>query len=448
MDDFSLEPPLEAIIEAIKERGGRALIVGGWVRDRLLGIHSKDLDFEVFGLELPALEAVLKRFGNVQRVGKQFGVLRVQGLDVDFSLPRKDNKIGTGHRGFHIETDPTMSFKSAALRRDLTVNSMGFDPCTRELLDPHGGQSDLLASILRPTSQEHFAEDPLRGLRAIQFAARLAMKPSPELVQLCADLDLSELPKERFRAEFEKWFGLGVRPSLGLQLLFDAALQRHFVGLSTLSENQRDQLGIILDAISRLPNTKREHRITLSLAAMGFHFEKEKTSDAIELHRPASGPWSPHHRETTSSRLHLQFIEAIGQPHKAQDQSLCWLQTLEWLEHTAHPELSNGTLRRLATFLNNADIPLSVWLESVQAVGLAGNEWVADLRARATDLRCIDGPLPDLIQGRDLIGRGLRPGPKFAAILTECRRIQDDEGIDDTEALLDRVLLAKPFETL
>lgn len=447
MIDFSLKPPLEAIVDAIKSRGGRALVVGGWVRDHLLGLHSKDLDFEVFGLELTDLERVLKRFGKVQRVGKQFGVLRIRGLDVDFSLPRTDNKVGVGHRGFQIETDPSMSFANAALRRDLTVNSMGFDPLTGELLDPHGGQADLKAGLLRPTSVEHFAEDPLRGLRAIQFSARLNMKPTDSLIELCTQLDLRELPKERFRTEFDKWFGLGVRPSLGLTLLFDAALQRQFVGLATLPKVKKELIGKHLDAVASIRDAEATHRITLSLAILGFHFEKETTSDAVDLERPAVGPWSLHHRKATSCRLQLQFVEAIGQPHKAQEQSLCWLQMMEWLDDLPNPDLSDGTVRRLATELYTVALPLTVWLEGVRATGFVSGEWVTSLRNQATRLKCIHQPIPDLIQGRDLIGRGLRPGPKFASILAECRRLQDDEGIEEPDTLLDRVLLAKPSQT-
>ena len=243
MKTYSLAPPLTSIVEAIAAAGGRALLVGGWVRDHLLGIDSKDLDFEVFGLELEPLERVLRRYGRVQRVGKQFGVLRIQGLDVDFSLPRRDNKVGSGHRGFRIETDPTMSFHDAALRRDLTVNSMGFDPETQEILDPHDGRADLTSRTLRATSRLHFAEDPLRGLRAIQFAARLEMKATQELIELCAELNLSELPKERFRTEFDKWFSRGVTPSLGLELLFSSRLNRHFPGLESIGSEKCALIG-------------------------------------------------------------------------------------------------------------------------------------------------------------------------------------------------------------
>ena len=171
--------------------------MGGWVRDHLLGIDSKDLDFEVFGLELGPLERVLRRFGRVQRVGKQFGVLRIQGLDVDFSLPRRDNKIGSGHRGFRIETDPTMSFHDAALRRDLTVNSMGFDPkpkrSSTRTMDELTWQSHTQGNLKAALCRRPAARTSCHSVRG-----RLEMKATQELIELCAELDLSELPKNGF----------------------------------------------------------------------------------------------------------------------------------------------------------------------------------------------------------------------------------------------------------
>ena len=448
MTHVQLPKPITRIVEAISAEGGRALIVGGWVRDHLLQIESKDLDFEVFQLDLDRLEQVLKRFGKVQRVGKQFGVLRVQGLDVDFSLPRRDNKVGSGHRGFEVETDPTMTFEAAALRRDLTINSMGYDPITGEILDPHGGQADLRDKTLRATSIHHFAEDPLRGLRAIQFAARLKMKASTELVELCAALDLSELPKERFRTEFDKWFGRGLEPSTGLALLFSAGLQRHFPGLATLKQEAAVDLGARLDTIAQCSQLSHLERITLSLAAMALFFERASTDSMTAPTREASNPWHPTQRSSSAGAAHLQFLNYIGQPIKAQEQSMRWLHTLEWLEGSPGKKLSDGEIRRLATYLNLGAIPLSHWLTGVTAAAVVSSQWSQNIRSRSDELGCLHTAQPDVVQGRDLINRGLKPGPKFASILQACRRLQDDEGLEDSDALIDRVLLAKGQETL
>ena len=178
---------------AIHEAGGRAVLVGGYVRDTLLEIPSKDVDIEVFGLDIGALEDLLSHFGKVAQVGSAFGVLRVKGIDADFSLPREESKVGRGHRGFRIRYEPAVRFARAARRRDLTINSMGYDLIRHEFLDPYEGRRDLEENVLRATDPEHFAEDPLRGLRVAQFAARFEMTPDEELKRLCSELDLSEL---------------------------------------------------------------------------------------------------------------------------------------------------------------------------------------------------------------------------------------------------------------
>ena len=113
-----------SIAHTIRDAGGHALLVGGWVRDQLRGLASKDYDVEVYQLTIAQLEQVLKTIGDVISVGRAFGVLRVKGLDIDFSIPRRDSKTGRGHRGFLVELDPTLDFPTAARRRDLTINSM------------------------------------------------------------------------------------------------------------------------------------------------------------------------------------------------------------------------------------------------------------------------------------------------------------------------------------
>ena len=222
------------IAQAVRDAGGRALVVGGWVRDHLLGVRSKDVDIEVFGLEVERLEALLAGFGAVHAIGRAFGVLRVGGIDIDFSLPRRDSKRGPGHRGFDVEPDPTLDFAEAARRRDLTVNSIGIDPLTGEVLDPHGGRRDLERRVLRATDPAHFPEDPLRGLRAAQLAARLEMAPDEELVALCRTLDLSELSGERVFDELRKLLLRAARPSIGFKVLEDTGQLRFFPELDAL----------------------------------------------------------------------------------------------------------------------------------------------------------------------------------------------------------------------
>lgn len=217
-----LDQSILTITSAIIENGGRPLVVGGWVRDQLLGIDSKDVDIEVYNMPLDTLQEVLSAFGEVDVVGRAFGVLKVHGLDVDFSLPRRDSKVGEGHKGFEIIVDPDMTPEEAARRRDLTINSMSLDIISDEIVDPFNGQRDLEKKILRATDRQTFKEDPLRALRVCQFGARFpGFKLDVSLGALCTELGevLHELPGERIMVELEKLFLKGKDVGKGLRWL-------------------------------------------------------------------------------------------------------------------------------------------------------------------------------------------------------------------------------------
>ena len=184
------------IAEAVRDRGGRALVVGGFVRDTLLGRPSKDLDIEVFGMPADDLKALLARWGPVNTVGESFTVFKVQGLDV--SLPRRESKVGRGHKGFAVHGDPALPFAEAARRRDFTINAIGWDPLTDAYLDPHGGRADLDARVLRMVDAQTFGDDSLRVLRALQFAARFACAVEATTARVCRDVAWVRVASARF----------------------------------------------------------------------------------------------------------------------------------------------------------------------------------------------------------------------------------------------------------
>jgi tRNA nucleotidyltransferase (CCA-adding enzyme) len=165
-----LPTALRPLFSAVREEGGRALLVGGCVRDALRGEASKDLDIEVHRLPADRLLPLLRRFGRVDEVGRSFGVfkLRVAGVDLDVALPRRDRRAGPGHKGIAAESDPEIGEVEAARRRDLTVNAIAWDPLTGDFVDPFGGRSDLAARRLRAVDATTFGEDPLRALRVAQ----------------------------------------------------------------------------------------------------------------------------------------------------------------------------------------------------------------------------------------------------------------------------------------
>ena len=168
-----LPEPALTIARAVRDAGGRALVAGGWVRDRLLGIASADVDIEVYGIEADRLRGLLGSVGRVDAVGESFTVYKVAGVDV--ALPRRESKVGRGHRGFEVTGDPFMSVEEACRRRDFTVNAILFDPLTDEYFDPFGGRRDLERRVLRMVDERTFPDDSLRVLRALQFAARFSL---------------------------------------------------------------------------------------------------------------------------------------------------------------------------------------------------------------------------------------------------------------------------------
>jgi tRNA nucleotidyltransferase (CCA-adding enzyme) len=224
----SLELPagLRRALSELRARGGRPYVVGGAVRDALLGLPFKDFDVEVYGLAADVLREALSRLGSVDEVGQAFRVYKLSGLPdvagaVDVSLPRRDSKVGPGHRGIAVVGDPNLSLEEAARRRDFTVNAVLLDPFSGELLDPFGGRRDLEDRVLRAVDVATFGEDPLRALRALQLAARFELRVEEATARLCAEMPLQELPAERIFGEIEKLLLRARRPSIGFALMRD-----------------------------------------------------------------------------------------------------------------------------------------------------------------------------------------------------------------------------------
>ena len=202
--DDSLARSVE-IARAVRESGGRALIVGGWVRDRLMNVPVKaepNIDLEVFRIDADRLRALLERFGRVEAVGQSFQVYKLGAIDI--SLPRRDSKAGRGHRGFVVVGDPDMSIEEAARRRDFTVNAISWDPLSDEYFDPFDGRGDIERRRLRMVDAQTFPDDSLRVLRAIQFVARLGFALDEATRDVCRGIALDDLPAERVWGEFEK----------------------------------------------------------------------------------------------------------------------------------------------------------------------------------------------------------------------------------------------------
>ena len=256
----------------IREAGGRAFLVGGWVRDALLGKSCRDYDVEVYDMAQDALVPILSKYGRTNLVGKAFGVihLAMKGLSLDFSFPRTESKVGYGHRGFVVHTDEKLSFKEAALRRDFTINAMGMELPELTLCDPYGGIEDLKRHTLRHVGPA-FAEDSLRILRGVQFASRFGCTLAPETVELCRTLSLDDLSVERLFEEFKKWLLKPGKPSLGLRAFLDIKLDEYFPEINPF-KGSWETLGAILDNMAVLRSSNDKEDFLSEAQTMEFAF--------------------------------------------------------------------------------------------------------------------------------------------------------------------------------
>ena len=450
-----MSPVPDKVIElaqAVRSAGGRALLVGGCVRDPLMGSTPKDWDLEVYGLEPPTLRALLDRFGSVNVVGEAFTVYKL-GSDLDVSLPRRERKSGRGHRAFVIDGDPTMSFEEAARRRDFTINAMLQDPLTEELIDPFHGLADLKSRILRAVSAETFAEDSLRVLRAAQFAARFEFEIDEATVALCRQIDLSDLPPERVWGELEKLLLQAERPSLGFKWLQKlTALERLFPEIGSLIDVPQDPewhpegdvfihtLLTIDRAHEFIQGLSYPRKVTVMLAAVAHDFGKPSTTEFLE------GRWrSRGHEEAgvapTESFLNRVNIHTIeGYDVRSQVIALVreHLKPGEFFKKSE--EVGDGAFRRLArkceldllyrvasadSLGRNADwVPREKWYDA------EAQEWFI---ARAKELEVAQAAPKPILLGRHLLELGVAPGPRMGDLTRAVYEMQLDGRVTNLE---------------
>ena len=444
---------IDRIARELLRAGGRAYLVGGSVRDRLLGRESKDLDIEVHGLKPEQVEQILSGFGEVICVGRAFGVYRIKGIDADFSLPRRDSKVGAGHRGFEVRIDPDLDLAEAGRRRDLTINSMAIDLVTGDLHDPHGGQTDLRAGRLRATDARRFCEDPLRGLRVAQFGARLCMQPDEELVALCARLDLSELPGERILEEIRKLLLQGARPSVGLEILRQTRQIRFFPELEALIDVPQDPKWhpegsvwvhtlMVVDAAALLRQATDQPE-ALMFGALCHDLGKPATTvhERGRIRSPAHAEQGEPLVRNLLSRM-TASNDLIGKVSiLTRFHLLPYFLVMEAATPRAYRRLARrlgaaGVSMQLLELVARADHLGRTTPEALSGEFREGQQFLR----RAEELLVEQAAPVDVVLGRHLIARGLVPGPAFGALLSRCRELQDETGWTDPERILDQVL--------
>ena len=425
---------LKAITDAITDAGGQCLLVGGAVRDRLIGNEtSKDIDIEVYGLSYEDLVHQLSFFGTPKTVGRSFGVVKLafDGEDYDFSLPRRDSKVSEGHKGFTVATDQNLTPKEAALRRDFTMNSVAED-AEGNLIDPFGGAEDIKNRILRATS-EHFAEDPLRVLRGFQFAARFDMTVEENTAAMCAELkdEFHTLPKERIWAEFEKFCTKATKPSAGITFLKDTKWLELFPDVATMHDSPQDPEwhpeGCVLthtehcmDAAAKIADredVQGEDRTVLMLAVICHDIGKPATSAKNE-----DGRWTNQKHDSVGVPIAESFLESIGAHPRIIKRVLPLVAEHMALLSIRPEEISETHVRRLSRRLGDATISELVNVMEADTSGRPPLPKGRSKRAQAIltiakDLEIQDSKPKPILMGRHLVSTGMSPGPNFSEIL-------------------------------
>jgi len=437
------------IAAAVRDAGGRALIVGGWVRDRLMARDSKDVDLEVYGIEASRLRRLLEQSGHVETVGESFQVYKVGDLDV--SLPRRESKAGRGHRGFDVAGDPTMTVEEAARRRDFTVNAIAWDPLTGEYLDPFDGRADIGRRLLRVVDPSRFADDSLRVLRAVQFAARLDFTLDDEARALCRTIALDDLPAERIWGETDKLL-FAPRPSAGLALAMDlGVVSRLFPELHALAGCPQEPawhpegdvwvhtLQVVDQARALVEGLPRPQQIAILLGAVCHDFGKPATTAVID-----GRIRSMDHEEqgvaptmTFLDRMNVWSIDGYDVRRQVAGLVAHHLKPGSWFK--VRDEVGDGAFRRLA---QKVDLELLARLAKADCLGRAPGqfdcsamEWFLQ-RARSLGVEH-RAPAPILL-GRHLLALGLPPGPRVGEIL----KAVYEQQLDGTVTALEQAIAA------
>ena len=437
------------IARAVDALGGRAFIVGGWVRDRLLGIASKDIDVEVYGVDAARLRSLLERLGPVNTVGESFTVYKLGALDV--SLPRTDSKVGPGHRGFEVRGDPDLSIEEATRRRDFTVNAILWNPLTREYVDPFDGRGDLDRRVLRAVDVGTFGDDSLRVLRAVQMAARFDLAIDAGTAALCRAIRLDDLPSERLWGEFEKLLLRAARPSLGFEAARDLGVDRQLLQEMVLLQECPQEpewhpegdvwvhtLMVIDEARRRIDALDHPKQVAIMLGAVCHDFGKPATTAFIE------GRIRSRDHEEAGVAPATVFLDRFnvhtlaGYDVRQQVLGLVAHHLKPGMWHTAPSGVGDGAFRRLA---QKVDLELLAVLASADCHGRTGRfdcsamDWFLE---RARVLGVEHRPPASLLKGRDLLALGMTPGPDVGRILKLIYEEQLDGRVTTADEARDR----------
>lgn len=432
----------EYIASQAEALGGRAYCVGGCVRDALLGIAPKDVDVEIYGLEVAQIEELLSKKFKIEIVGKSFGVWILKGYALDVSMPRIERKSGAGHKGFEIEGCPHLTHAQACSRRDFTINAILYDILSGEIIDPFNGRQDLQNKILRHTS-ERFSEDPLRVLRAMQFSARFSFDVAPETVELCSKIEMENLPPERLWEEWKKLILKGENISKGLFFLRDCGWVKYFPELAAMDGCPQNpkwhpegdvyvHTAHCMDAFAKERIGDEREDLIVGFAVLCHDFGKPLTTK-----KDADGSIHSYGHDAQGVAPARRFLERITKEKNLIEAVLPLVARHMAILDLWRNNAGDGAIRRLAAKVVRIDRLVRV--DSADRKGRPPippepspqGDWILK---RAEELSIKDSAPKPLLLGRDLIALGLQPSEKFGDILKEVYELQLDGEIKDTAA--------------
>jgi len=387
-------PLVSSVLDTIAGLEGIPIIVGGAVRDWIMGVACDDVDVEIFNIDsVEHLQFLLKPLGRLELVGRVFGVCRYRSPDgsVDFTLPRREHKISEGHTGFAVDFDPSLNFREAALRRDFTMNAIGLDWLTNKILDPFQGVDDIKAKRIRHVGPQ-FAEDPLRVLRAVQFASRFGFSVDPETTALCRSIRLDSLPAARILDEFTKLFSRSSKPSMGLTLL--------------------EPLGVL----AQWPELRHYHgdvsRWAQGVAAVDQMASQLKPGRSIGLMLAA---WLyPSLYLDSKSQVASAFLSRIMDSKRQRVGILNLMAATRRLVKDDRTVPTDTQLREAST-----QTQLRHVVALLAALYPTNRQLVRYIHARATELGILDRPPEPLVTGKDLMSIGIPEGAHLGELLAD-----------------------------
>jgi tRNA nucleotidyltransferase (CCA-adding enzyme) len=410
-------PFVKDIFHDIDKSGGEILLVGGAVRDHFLGIEAKDLDFEVYHLSIDQLQKILEKHGAVSFIGKSFGVLRLFFFDADFSLPRKDSD----GRKPEVFIDQNMPYQESFRRRDLTVNAMGIDVNSGELIDPFGGLIDLEAKILRAPDITLFSEDPLRLFRVMQFVGRLGFSVDEKLSELCRSMDISTISRERVEDEFKKLWLRSRQPSPGLRWLEKVGRTISLFPEIDWSEKIYD----LVDSAATKEFDSEKFKLSFMWSAFFFYLNPVQKLK-INIHEPVDRAVQKKVEKIIGryvlsieqKRMVLPLIFYVSHiPVLVEQQDARWYKWLAWWVRRSS---SLGSLFLFGQCLYDKKV-VQIFYEVSKSYGI------------------LNGPEEPLLTGRDLLDHAPE-GPELGKLVDQAYQLQINESIHDKEILLQELL--------